>query len=294
MPFAIATFVPTASRRTTFHVFALVLTAPVLAALPSGCSGNKSLGGGLPIVDAGNVCRTAIDAGGGLGQGLVAWYRCEPPSSASSTVLSDSSSHGNDGTLVSAAGSSAGYSYISGKVNQAVAFSAANQGYATLPSNLLAGACEATVATWVYVNNNGDWQRIFDFGLPESDGTSKIYMYLAAQAATTRYLHFAISTGGPFSGEQIVEGPVLATSTWYHVAIVLGSAGGILYVNGAQVAANAGLTLRPADLPHPLDYLIARSQWRLYDYFLDGDVDEFRIYDRALTADEIAALASGS
>jgi hypothetical protein len=54
------------------------------------------------------------------------------------------------------------------------------------------------------------------------------------------------------------------------------------------------MTLRPVDLPYPLDYLIGRSQWRLYDYFLDGAVDEFRVYDRALAPAEISALAGDS
>jgi hypothetical protein len=292
MPFAARTTVSSPS----------LPTALVLAALAGGCSGDHSLGSGLPVTDAassfdgdaGNVCKPATDAGGGLSQGLLAWYRGEPPASASSTVLVDSSTHGNDGTLVSGVGGNSGWSYGAGKVNQAVRFSAANQGYATLPSSLLAGACEATVAAWVYTNNAGDWQRVFDFGLPESDGTSKIYMYLTVQDQNNKYLHFAISTAGPFSGEQTIDGPVLVTKTWNHVAVVLGSSGGSLYLNGVQVGVNTGLTLRPVDLPHPLDYFVGRSQWRIYDYFLDGNIDELRVYDRALTPDEIAALASGS
>jgi hypothetical protein len=267
------------------------------------CSGNRSLGNGLPSRDAGvaydaesgNGCssRVAIDAGTGLTKRLLAWYRCEAPTDSSSTVLSDSGGYGNDGALMSGAASSSGYGYGPGKVSQALRFSSANQGYATLPSNLLAGACEATVATWVYLNSAGDWQRVFDFGKPESDGTSKIYMYLTAQGATNKGLHFAISTAGVGPGEQTMEGPSVGTKGWHHVAVVLGPAGGTLYLDGLQVGGSASLTLRPADLPHPLDYLIARSQWRLYDYYLDGNIDEFRVYDRALGAEEIQSLSSG-
>jgi hypothetical protein len=269
-----------------------------------GCSGDRSLGRGLPALDAAvsfdadasNGCsnNAGLDPDAGPARGLLAWYRCEPPAAPSSTVLSDSTTHGNDGTLTSAAGGSSSFTYGAGRVNQALYFSVANQGYATLPAGLLADACEATVATWVYVNNAVDWQRVFDFGTPESDGTSKVYMYLAAQDASNKRLHFAISTGGPFSGEQTLEGPVLTTKTWYHVAVVLGPPGGLLYLDGAQAGANSTLTLRPADLPHPLEYNIGRSQWRLYDYFLDGAIDEFRVYNRALAPEEIQALASGS
>jgi hypothetical protein len=289
---------PSLARRTA----RLSLLAVQFAVLTSGCSGDKSLGRGLLAIDSGigidgaSVCsnRAPSDAGSGIAQGLLAWYRCEPPADPASTVLADGSGHGNDGTLTSATSGATGASYGAGKVGQAVYFSAANKGYATLPGNLLASACEATVAAWVYVNNAADWQRVFDFGTPEADGTSKVYMYLTVQDQTNKYLHFAISLAGPFSGEQTMDGPVVTTKAWHHVAVVLGAAGGFLYLDGVQVGANAALTLRPADLPHPLDYLVGRSQWRIYDYFLDGNVDEFRIYDRALAPAEIQTLASGA
>ena len=244
-------------------------------------------------VEAADVISACWGRPTGPTQGLVAWYRCEPVGDTSSNVLSDSSSHGNDALLMTGTDSgSGGTSYVPGKMGQALSFSPSNKGYAALPSGLLANSCEVTVATWVYLNSSGNWQRIFDFGKPESDGTSRIYMYLTTRSAANKALHFAISTTGVGSGEQVLDGPALTTKTWHHVAVVLGPAGAVLYLDGVQEAANPDLTLRPADLPHPLDYLIARSQWRLYDYFLDGVIDEFRIYDRALLPEEIVALAS--
>ena len=38
---------------------------------------------------------------------------------------------------------------------------------------------------------------------------------------------------------------------------------------------------------------LGRSQYP-GDPYLDGDIDEFRIYDRALSPDEVQALANGS
>jgi hypothetical protein len=102
-------------------------------------------------------------------------------------------------------------------------------------------------------------------------------MDLMAQDATLKSLHFAISTNGRYSGEPRMEGPVPATKTSPHVAVVLGPADGALYLCGARVSADPNPTLHPADLPHPLDHLIGRSQGRSYDYFLDGNVDELRV-----------------
>lgn len=266
-----------------------------------GASGTMTGSGGLGAgavdgspssdADVGDAPDLPPDANTRLSQGLVAYYPCEP---ALGSVLPDFSGHAADGTLLSGTSGGEGFAYDVGRIGQAVYFSAKNQGYATLPSTLLAGAQEVTVATWVYLNNAVAWQRIFDFGKkPESDGPPKVYMYLAAGDGTNGFLHFAISATGPGSSEQSMEGPVLSTRTWHHVAVVLGPTGGLLYVDGARVGANSAMSLRPADLPHPLDYYIGLSQWPMYQVNLDADIDEFRVYDRALEPEEIQVLAAG-
>jgi hypothetical protein len=64
---------------------------------------------------------------------------------------------------------------------------------------------------------------------------------------------------------------------------------GTLYVDGAVANANTGLSLRAADLG-AIDYaFIAKSRFDADPPF-DGIVDEFRVYDRALSATEVQAL----
>jgi hypothetical protein len=108
-------------------------------------------------------------------------------------------------------------------------------------------------------------------------------------------IRFAISVGGNSSDhEQSMDGQAALTpGVWKHVAVVLGPSGGILYVNGAQVGANAAMTLRPADLGNTQNSWIGRSQFS-WDPTFDGNIDELRIYDRALSPAEIQALASGT
>ena len=77
--------------------------------------------------------------------------------------------------------------------------------------------------------------------------------------------------------------------TWKHVAIVLGSGQSHLYVDGALVTNTSTITLRPADLG-TIDYaFLGKSQFGADPYF-DGKIDEFRVYNRALSAAEIQAL----
>jgi hypothetical protein len=223
------------------------------------------------------------DAGTGISAGLVAYYACDETSGA---TLTDQSGNKNDGTLTTGTGGTAGYSFGTGKVGTgALHLVAAGKGYAKLPSGLLANTCDVTIATWVYINTSANWQRVFDFGKD-----TNVYMFLTAKNATTNFVRFAISTSGIGSGEQYVDGTTELSATWSHVAIVLGASGAVLYVNGSAVGNNASVTLRPADLGPSLSNYIGRSQFSS-DPYLDGNIDDFRIYDRALSASEIQDLA---
>jgi hypothetical protein len=250
----------------------------------SGGTGGSGTGG-APAIDAGSVCvgRPGSDASTGINAGLVAYYPCDQ---TSGPTLTDQSGN-NDGTLTTGTGGTPGYSFGAGKVGTgALDLVAAGHGYATLPSGLLDNTCDVTIATWVYINTSANWQRVFDFGKD-----TNVYMFLAAKNAATNFVRFAISVSGNGSGEQMVDGTsALSVNAWSHVAIVLGTSGATLYVGGNAVGTNANITLRPADLGTPLNYYIGRSQFSV-DPYLDGNIDDFRIYGRALSASEIQALA---
>jgi hypothetical protein len=261
-----------------------------------GCSPDQSLGRGLPGPDArtdalepgkGGLCgdRVAIDAGGAT-EGLVAWYRCESATGAAQSVLADSSGHGNDATLHAGAGTSAGHTFSAGKVGNALNLIEADKGYVAMPAGLLANACEATIATWVYVNSDSNsWSRIWDFG---SDTTS--YMFLTRITNTDQLARFGITNKGG-SNEEVVKGQTpVPYRKWTHVAVVLGPSGGTLYFDGEVVGTNPSMALRPVDLGSTSKNYIGRSQYTADPYF-NGSVDEFRVYTRALSADEIRTLA---
>lgn len=237
--------------------------------------------------DGGGVCvgyASAPTSGINLTDGLIAYYPCEWQSA--SGMLPDLSGSGNTGTLISSAGEGSGYNFAAGAAGNALDLVAAKQSYVQLPSDLLAGACEASIATWVYLNSGGSWQRIFDLG---KDQTS--YMFLTPRNSMTGVLRFAITVHGS-SNEQVVESPTaLSLGTWHHVAVVLGADGATLYLDGASVGHNQAVTLRPADLAGATHDYIGRSAFAA-DPYLDGDIDEYRVYDRALSADEVKALAN--
>ena len=82
----------------------------------------------------------------------------------------------------------------------------------------------------------------------------------------------------------------LAENTWVHVAVTLGNGTAKLYVNGVEQA-SANVSIKPSDFKPTLNY-IGKSQFS--DPLLNGMLDEFRIYDHVLSADEILQLANNT
>ncbi|WP_043625498.1 beta-L-arabinofuranosidase domain-containing protein [Nonomuraea candida] len=157
--------------------------------------------------------------------------------------------------------------------------------YVALPAGIVSGLDDFTVAVWLNPAAITTWSRIFDFGT----GTSRT-MFLTVSAGSGP--RFAITTSGG-GGEQRIDGDGrLPAGQWTHVAVTLAGGTGTLYVNGAPVGANTAMTLKPSSLGPTDANWIGKSQYG--DAYLRASVDEFRIYGRALSGAEVAALASGT
>lgn len=195
---------------------------------------------------------------------------------SSGTIVSDTSGNGKNGTT------SGTVSWDTGKNGNALSLSGTNS-YAQLPTGIMSGTTDFTIATWVKVNANSDWARIFDFG----QDTSK-YMMLTADAGGTTGLRFAITNSGNGNEQQINTNTTLATNTWKHVAITKSGSTGIMYIDGVEVARNNSMTITPNDLGATTKNYIGKSQFS--DPYLNGSIDDFIIYSRGLAATEIQAL----
>jgi uncharacterized protein len=203
------------------------------------------------------------------------WYRFDE---TSGTSAADSFGSGRTGTL------SASASWTAGRAGGAVNLNGSN-GYVSLPAGIVNGVTDATIATWVRLDTVTSWSRVFDLG-----GGTGSYLFLTPRSSggTAR---FAITTSGA-GGEQQINAPAaLPTGVWTHVAVTQAGNLAILYVNGAEVARNASVTLRAGGLGASSQNWLGRSQYS-GDPYLDGQLDDFRIYARALSATEVAALAA--
>jgi len=82
-----------------------------------------------------------------------------------------------------------------------------------------------------------------------------------------------------------------AADYWIHVVVTKEGNIGKLYVNGELVGSNPNMTLSPADLGTTTQNWIGRSQFSTDPNFV-GSIDEFRIYNRALSQQAIKELAA--
>ena len=64
-----------------------------------------------------------------------------------------------------------------------------------------------------------------------------------------------------------------------------------MYLNGNPVAQNPGMLIRPMDF-NPLQNYIGNSQWP--DPLFNGRIDDFRVYNYALSPDQITSLYNGT
>lgn len=171
-------------------------------------------------------------------------------------------------------------SYAKGMSGQALMLDGSG-GYASLPEGIVSNLNDFTISAWINARKADTWTRVFDFGT----GTDK-YMFLTLNAGS--YPRFAITTGGNDS-EQTIDGTsAFPTGTWHHVAVTLSGTSGTLYIDGSAAASNANMTLTPLSLGSTNQNYIGKSQWS--DPYLDGSVDDFRIYSRALSPSEIRSL----
>ncbi|MBB6019071.1 uncharacterized protein YjdB [Paenibacillus sp. JGP012] len=216
------------------------------------------------------------------------------------TTLNDISGNGHHATLVS--GATINEEDHVGKKGASLELNGST-GYVKLPDHLIQSLNleKATFSTWVQVDKNQANQRIFDFASETGRQVNRNTMYLSTQGDTGS-LEFAVVTPftEKFSNDSTRLGSgykyalrnagLLPTKTWQHVAVTMDEFDAVLYVNGREVKRSSTFNVEPRMLLETTMNYIGKSR-NSTDRLFAGKLDDFRIYNRALSAEEIAALA---
>ncbi|MHC4558288.1 MAG: LamG-like jellyroll fold domain-containing protein [Planctomycetota bacterium] len=215
----------------------------------------------------GGVCRAADPVG---------WWKFDD---GSGTTALDSSGNGNHGEI------HGGTEWIDGYHGGALRLNG-QDGYVNLPIGaVIASMDSTTIATWVdFSNAGGSWQRIFDFG-----SGSSTYLFLCPRTGTAGPMHLAIQVGG--QGHSEVNSPETLPTGWHHVAAVITSGSMQLYLDGLVIGSSTAVTM-PSDLGNTSSNWLGRSQFAADGYF-NGSLDDFRIYNEALSQEEIQLAMEG-
>jgi len=220
-------------------------------------------------VDPGNRCPT---------EGLVAWY---PLNEGSGTTAGDASGNNLDGSLVDMEGDE----WTSGLLNDALDFNNTDDIVVITNSASLEGFTELTLSAWVYPTAPGPGfsGRV----ISKSDGGSgDDYTLRYSNSGNNHAANFRITTTG--GSVTLHADTQIPQNTWSHIAGTWDGSELRVYFNGnsdaTPVAQSGTIETNGRDLSLGL-HLDSPT-----DREFPGRIDEARIYDRALSASEIAAL----
>lgn len=194
-----------------------------------------------------------------LPSGLVAWW--------SGDGNANDSIGGNNGALMN------GASFTAGEVGQAFSFDGLNAGFQAAANGLPTGSADRTIALWVKIGLQAASESFFaGYGV---EGGAQLY---EVGALSNNALFFS-----NWGSSITAAGPVLQNNRWYHVAAANVGSMVTLYLDGVAVASGSFSLATPAGSAFFAGYLDPSRK-------LNGSVDEIQVYNRALSASEIAAI----
>jgi hypothetical protein len=221
------------------------------------------------------VAVAAQNASAGLTDGLIAWWQFD-----GSPI--DATGNGHDGSIVGTGVTLTTDRF--GRQNGAYNFS--NQSYISVPdsSDFTLGSNPFTISLWVKFDVLGSYYLM---GHDNGPGDQNKWIFWAGITDTISRLLLAT-----YPGLQVpADGYNWANSSieWYHLAITRSSTSWALYVNGIEIenVVPDNATVLP-DPSH--DLWIGSAETGHPERYLRGSLDDVRIYNRALSAQEISDL----
>ncbi|GGS06688.1 hypothetical protein GCM10010269_52000 [Streptomyces humidus] len=205
-------------------------------------------------------------------------------------IVRDSSGHGYHGAYVRTPAFGTGVH--GGSFKMSGGSSTSDSPYVKIPGGVLKDVNSVTVSTYVKWKGGDNFQWLFGLG-PDSD------RYLFATPSNGSGKLFSAITKATWSGEkQMIGGSQLTPGVWKHLTVTLDGATqtAVLYVDGAEAARVNGVTVKPSELydaAKDASGYIGKSLYAPDPYFA-GEVDDFRIYNRALTPAEVLELAGNT
>jgi parallel beta-helix repeat protein len=213
--------------------------------------------------------------------GLVGYWKF---GEGTGTTTYDSTVNNNTGTLIN------GPTWVNGKYGKALQFDGVND-MVNVPDSSLwdFGTGNFTMDAWINTRNQTKTMRIVSagYGTPEYTGSylwSLGFGYNSGWGSGTR-INYATKVDGYYR-DFVSNSLTYNNNDWAHVAVVKNGTTISFYFNGAA-AGNASITY-PSNANSHLTIGARQSDTpENYIEFFDGIIDEVKIYNRTLSAEEI-------
>ncbi|MBF0122349.1 MAG: hypothetical protein HQL21_02935 [Candidatus Omnitrophica bacterium] len=251
----------------------------VLGAQTSTCS-SQVVSGRLDTMRIYNTALTAAHARSLYDDAaLVGWWKFDE---GSGTITADSSGNGHAGTLVGSP------TRIAGKVGTgAVRFDGTN--YIDV-GNIDLSSSVYTIATWVKTSDPGqqDVYRMW-FSKAEWPNSNPFELYIGSgvEGGHSNSPVFIVWNAGTGNVDIDNTSLNLRDGSWHHVAATYQNGQQRLYYDGALVASATFAGPLPSNSS---SVTIGGGEYGSYHHKWIGDVDEVRLYNRVLSADEVLRL----
>jgi len=227
------------------------------------------MGLGIAIISAGFLVWSADQV---KEKGLVGYWNFDE---GKGTVVKDSSGNGNNGEI-------AGAEWVKGKVGNALEFN--GEAYVEIPHSKGFDLTQLTIEMWIKTPEEFEiasgWRCLFskEAGGAVEGRDYNFYTYSDDGIKVTQ-LHFSSAV---FGATMFPLPAPYEPKTWHHVAITVDANGNHIYYSDGKKFAEAQGTPGEASGDYPV--LIGKA-----DNFWNGVIDEVRLYNRALSPDEINA-----
>ncbi len=179
----------------------------------------------------------------------------------------------------------AGYSTNSALGSYSLSLSGSSA-YASAASVTLSN--QFTLSLWARIATNGADIETLLANSASGSGTSGFRFFINTYLTSDRTIR--LETGNGSAGAVLATGTgVFATNQWNHLAVVIDRTAGTgkIFYGGTQVATTG--TVR-TDFANANPLTVAAMSGGNFQF--KGNIDDVRIFNRALTSDEIAALAA--
>ena len=245
----------------------------------SGGSGGSSAAG---AANAGSSGAGQAGESSGTPSGLIAYFAFEDTTEVAANDVQGAGNGSYHGTWNHPDG-------VRGKAVSLRNAADATIDWVELPDGLLGGRAEVTLSIWVRdLSTSRGGARLF--GFTRGSGEAFFFCPDDSSSSTGSGAHLLGRHGASTFADLWTKTP-LTDKAWHHVAVRWSASKLELFIDGDSAGSTDPGGVRPSDLgatsPDWLARTLDDAELALY-----GEIDELKLFDRALKASEIAAIYS--